>query len=228
MKFAAASTWSGAVNIDSGLTNQGLITLNYTIPAGGDFDWRYRVEDTYANSFPAAAGAWVDAFGNSSSPDFRSDQVPPADPLAQSPNNTDVEANHPVQGPVVLHWTESTDNGPTSGISYELQVARDGGFLDIEAQIFSSAGTSAYPVTLTVERDNKFWRVRARDIGGNFSSWSTPLSFRVVYDDKLDHGAGDTKKSCGFGANAAGSLAGLLCGLALVGLAATQLRRKLA
>ncbi|HTF55770.1 MAG TPA: kelch repeat-containing protein [Planctomycetota bacterium] len=219
VKSASAPTWAGAATIDSGLTNQGLITVNYTIPTGGDFDWRYRVEDTYANSYPATPGTWVEAFGNASSPDFRSDQVPPADPLAQNPSNVDVEAGHPVEGPVVLHWTESTDNGPTSGISYELQVAREGGFIDIEAQIFSSAGTSAYPVTLSVARTNKFWRVRAKDIGGNLSAWSPSLTFRVVYDDKLDHGAGDAKKSCGFGATAAApSVALALLALALIGL----------
>jgi hypothetical protein len=110
-----------------------------------------------------------------------------------------------------------------SGISYELQVARDGGFIDIEAQIFSSAGTSSYPVTLTVERDNKFWRVRAKDIGGNFSAWSPALTFRVVHDDGFDHGAGDASKSCGFGASAAAPGAALvLLGLALIGLAAAR------
>ena len=225
VKNVNTAVWT---NLDSGLTNQGLITLNWNIPSDGAYDWQYRVEDSYANSYPAAINGWVDAFDNVTSPDFRSDQIPPADPLAESPNNVDLQVDHPVVGYATLAWTESTDNGPVAGISYEIQVARDGGFIDIEAQIFSTAGTSSYPVQLTVSRYDKHWRLRARDVGGNFSQWSTPLAFRVVYDDKLDHGAGDAKKGCGMAATAAGSMTGLLYGLALLGLAATRLRRKLA
>jgi hypothetical protein len=77
---------------------------------------------------------------------------------------------------VTLSWKESTDNAPTVGIQYELQVAKDGGFINIEAQLFSPAGTSNYATVLTVDRDNKYWRVRARDIGGNLSAWSAPLT----------------------------------------------------
>jgi len=226
VKNVNTATWT---NLDSGLTSQGLITLNWTVPADGAYDWQYRIEDSYANSYPLAINAWVDAFDNANSPDFRSDQVPPADPLALTPNNVDLEVDHPVAGMATLTWTESTDNGPVAGISYEIQVARDGGFIDIEAQIFSTAGTSSYPVLLTVSRYDKHWRLRARDVGGNFSQWSTPLTFRIVYDDHLDHGAGDAKKSCGMTVPAAaGSLTGLLYGLALLGLVATKLRRKLA
>jgi hypothetical protein len=216
VKNVNTATWT---NLDSGLQNQGIITLNWTVPADGAFDWQYRVEDTFANSYPLALNSWVDAFGNVSSPDFRSDQVPPADPLAISPSNVDLDVHHPVGGYGTLTWTESTDNGPVAGISYEIQVARDGGFIDIEAQIFSSAGTSSYPVYLTVSRYNKYWRLRARDVGGNFSAWSTPLTFRVVYDDQLDHAAGDAKRSCGMAATGTASLVMALLGFAILGLA---------
>ena len=220
VKDVTASTWT---NLDSGFQFQGLITIPWTAPANGAYDWQYRVEDTYGNSFPAAPNAWAEAFDNAASPDFRSDQVPPADPLAISPSNVDVVVDHPVSGKAILRWTESTDNGPVTGITYEIQVARDGAFIDVESQIFSSAGTSSFPVELTVARTNKFWRLRARDVGGNYSAWSNPLSFRVVYDDKLDHGAGDTKKSCGFGAGAPAAPGALL--LCLLALAAMAVRR---
>ena len=122
----------------------------------------------------------------------------------------------PVYGDVELHWMESTDNGPVAGISYELQVAREGGFIDIEAQLFSTAGTSTYPITLTVSRELKHWRMRARDLGGNFSQWSPPLTFRVTYNDGVDHGAGDGGK-CGLMVGAgAPSLVVALLGLALL------------
>ena len=219
-----AASWTQAsaiTSLDSGLTAQGTIALNYNIPAGGGYDWRWRVEDTFGNSFPLAANTWVEAYGtaaaaNTTSPDFRSDQVVPADPVAVSPSNVDFQVPDPVLGNVVLNWIESTDNGPVAGISYELQVAHDGGFNNVEAQIFSSAGTSSYPITLTVERELKHWRIRARDVGGNFSQWSPPLTFRVTYNDGDNHGGGDAKKGCGMAAFGGPSIIGILMGLALL------------
>jgi len=224
---AGSPTW---INLDSGLQNQGTITIPWNIPADGSYDWQYRIEDSYSNSYPDAMigtpAGWVDAFGNGSSPDFRSDQIPPADPIALGPSNVDIDVHHPVGGYATLNWTESTDNGPVAGISYEIQVARDGGFIDIEAQLFSTAGTSSYPVYLTVSRYNKYWRLRARDVGGNYSNWSPPLIFRIVYDDQLDHGAGDAKRNCGFGTPAGAPLgAAALCGLGLAVLGLAFQRR---
>ena len=232
VKPASASWTSNQVtSLATSLGAQGVHTLSYNIPADGAFDWRWRVEDSYSNSYPPATGAWVEAFGtlaapNTNSPDFRSDQLPPSDPIASSPHNVDTQVPDPVYGEVTLNWIESTDNGPVSGISYEIQVARDGGFSDIEAQLFSTAGTSSYPVTLTVSRFNKYWRIRAKDIGGNLSNWSAPLNFRVTYNDGFDHASGDAKKYCGMTATAVPGLGSAILGLVVFGLAA--LRRKLA
>ena len=224
----AAAAWtqtSQVTTLQTPLGAQGTHSLNFNIPADGGFDWRWRVEDSFGNSVPAAANTWVDAFStqtvpNTLSPDFRSDQVPPADPVAFSPSNVDIQVPDPVLGDVTLNWTESTDNGPVSGISYELQVARDGGFLDIEAQLFSTAGTSSYPITLTVSRYEKFWRIRAKDIGGNLSNWSNELSFRVTHNDGVDHSAGDAKKYCGFSATAVPALGSSAMGAVILLLSA--------
>jgi hypothetical protein len=221
---AASASWtqaSAVTSLATPLAAQGVQSLSYNIAADGSYDWRWRVEDTFGNSYPLLPNAWVEAFGteaapNTNSPDFRSDQLPPSDPIADAPNNVDIASPTPGSGPVVLSWIESTDNGPVSGISYELQVAREGGFNDIEAQLFSTAGTSSYPVTLTVARDNKFWRIRAKDIGGNLSNWSASKTFRVVYDDGFDHASGDAKKGCGFTAGATPILSAALMGLALL------------
>jgi hypothetical protein len=222
---AAAWTSNQVTTLQTNLGAQGTHTLSYTIPADGGYDWRWRVEDAFANSYPLLPTAWVEAFGseaapNTNSPDFRSDQVPPSDPIGTAPHNTDIQVPDPVYGDVTLNWIESTDNGPVAGISYELQVSTDGGFLGIEAQLFSTAGQSSYPITLTVSRFNKFWRMRARDVGGNFSNWSPPLTFRVTYNDGLDHGAGDAKKTCGMTVTPAATLLSSLFGLAILGLAA--------
>ena len=235
----AATSWtsgSGIDSLDSGLLPQGLISIPYTIPGTGAYDWRYRVEDSYLNSHPTAlattAAGWIEAFGteaapNAQSPDFRSDQETPADPVAVSPTNTDIQVPDPDSGAVTLQWMESTDNGPVSGISYELQVAREGGFIDVEAQLFSTAGTSSYPVTLSVSRFEKFWRIRARDVGGNFSQWSPPLTFRVTYNDGENHGSGDAGKTCGFAATPGGSPGGLvMLGLSILAVASRRSVRR--
>jgi hypothetical protein len=223
-----SASWTQANQVTSLATPmgaQGAKTLSFNIPADGGYDWRWRVEDTFANSYPLGPNDWVEAFGtfaapNTNSPDFRSDQIPPSDPVGVGPHNIDIQVADPDFGPVTLNWIESTDNGPVSGISYELQVARDGGFSNIEAQLFSTAGTSNYPITLSVSRFDKFWRIRAKDIGGNLSQWSPALNFRVVWDDGFDHGAGDAKKSCGMSVPGAPALGSALLGLVILGLAA--------
>ena len=114
----------------------------------------------------------------------------------------------------------SFTTGPTAGISYELQVAFDGGFLGIEAQLFSTAGTSEYPIALSVSRYEKYWRIRARDVGGNFSGWSAPRKFRVTYNDGVDHSAGDAEKNCGMTASAVPAIGSALLGLLILASAA--------
>ena len=88
-----SAAWTSAaaiVSLDSGLTAQGEITIPWTIPSGGGYDWRYRIEDEFQNSHPDALAntpeGWIEAFGtegapNASSPDFRSDQESPAEPV---------------------------------------------------------------------------------------------------------------------------------------------------
>jgi hypothetical protein len=224
-----AASWTSAqvVTLQTPLGAQGVKTLSYTIPSNGGYDWRWRVEDAFANSYPLQANQWIEAFGtvaspNTTSPDFRSDQLAPTDPVGLTPSDIDIQVPDPNTGAVTLTWIEATDNGPVSGISYELQVAREGGFNDIEAQIFSTAGTSQYPITLSVSRFMKHWRIRARDVGGNFSQWSAPLDFRVTYNDGVDHGSGDAEKTCGMGAIGAPTLGSALLGLAILGLAACR------
>ncbi len=231
----ANASWTQANQVTTLQTNlaaQGVHTLNYTIPADGGFDWRWRVEDAFGNSNPILPNAWVEAFGteaapNTNSPDFRSDQVPPTDPVATAPHNTDIQVGSPSVGDVLLYWNEAADNGPVAGISYEIQVATDGGFNGIEAQVFSTAGTTSYPVALAVSRYEKFWRIRARDIGGNLSNWSAPLTFRVTYNDGLNHSAGDAKKACGFTAGTVPALGCSMLGAVLLLLSAGRsLRRR--
>lgn len=223
---SASQNW-GAI-LSSGNGAQGIRSVTYAIPANGNFDWRWRVADALGNYAPTVNGvpAWVEAFGNDSSPDLRSDQVAPSAPVALTPANVDVQVNNAAGGPVTLTWTEATDNGPASAIRYEIQVSTDGGFNGIEAQLTANAGETSADVTLAESRYDKFWRLRARDIGGNIGPWSNVRTFRVTFNDGEDHAAGDADKGCGFGASAAfGSTAALLLGLAVLAAAAAAGRR---
>jgi hypothetical protein len=214
-----SQTWGPLLTSGNGA--QGLRSITYTIASNGSYDWRWRVADVLNNYAPMVNGVpgWVEAFGNTVSPDFNSDQILPAVPVALSPGDTDIQVASPASGPVTLTWIESTDNGPVSAISYEIQVAFDGGFNSIEAQLFSTAGNDSLVVPLSVSSFNKFWRLRARDVGGNFSPWSNIQTFRVTFNDGVDHAGGDGDKNCGFAAAALGSLPAALLGLALLAFA---------
>jgi hypothetical protein len=225
---SGSQAW-GAI-LSSGNGAQGLRSIVFNAPADGSYDWRWRVADALNNVTPSVDGipSWVNAFDNSASPDFRSDQVDPTAPVAVSPANTDVQVTHPAGGPVTLSWIESTDNGPQSAITYEIQVSRNALFTSIEAQLFSTAGNTALEVTLAEARTDKFWRLRANDIGGNVSPWSNVQSFRVTFNDGVDHASGDAKKGCGFSAvaEAAGSLTAALFGLLLLAFAGRKVSKK--
>jgi hypothetical protein len=223
VRASGAASWGPVVS--SGLRPQGLVTLDVPIAAGGGHDWRWRVADAFDNYAPSTNGTpeWVEAFENGVSPDFQSDQVPPAQPIAVSPHETDVTVREEWGGPVRLEWLESTDNGPQSAIRYEIQVSRNASFSNLEAQLTSSAGNSALDTVLSVNRNSKYWRLRARDIGGNLSAWSDVRTFRVVFDDGVDHAGGDGKKACGFGAGTRQGLP-LIALFAVLALAATGRR----
>ena len=225
---SGSQNW-GAI-LSSGNGAQGLRTVSYNIPADGSYDWRWRVADAINNYTPTENGSpsWVEAFGNQVSPDFHSDQVPPTAPAAVSPANTDIQVSDPVSGQVQLTWNESTDNGPASAITYEVQVSRNANFSSIEAQVTSPAGITSETVTLTVDRNSKFWRLRAHDIGGNTSAWSNVQSFRVTFNDGLDHASGDAKKNCGFSVagSSPGSAIALLIGVVILAFATSRRNRR--
>ncbi|HEY3227511.1 MAG TPA: kelch repeat-containing protein [Planctomycetota bacterium] len=195
---AGGSAWT---LIDSGLSAQGTIRVPYAIPAAGTYDWEYRVEDAAGNSFPEG---WAPAFGNDRSPDFRSDQVPPTAPVPRSPNGIDIDVPDPAAGLVTFEWEESKDDGPAEALTYELQVARDLEFDDLETSVDIPAGRTSWSVYLAVARESRYWRIRARDIGGNAGDWGERLEFRVTHDDGWNHAAGDGRNGCGYGAGGGG------------------------
>jgi len=208
--------------VDSGLAAQGTVQASYAIPAAGPYDWEYRVEDAAGNGYPEG---WAPAFGNDRSPDFRSDQSPPTAPVPRSPAGIDIEVQDPGAGVATFTWEASTDDGSAEAITYELQVARDLQFEDVETSILVPAGRTSWSVYLAVASDPRYWRIRARDIGGHVGDWGERLQFRVVHDDGWNHAAGDGRNGCGYGTSAGGGeTSGAL--LLLAALAGAALLRK--
>jgi hypothetical protein len=83
-----------------------------------------------------------------------------------------------IQGTAILDWNDSTDN--KSGIKrYEVQVDKHRDFLSLD----KSTSVTASGTTVTGFSDgNYFWRVRAQDNAGNWSTWSTPTNFTIIVD----------------------------------------------
>jgi hypothetical protein len=204
------------MQLDSGLVEQGLAQIYFTLPTKGAYDWEYRIEDADENSLPADVDSWLPAFGNDSTPDLRCDRVPPSDPVGLYPKAFDVPVGDPNEGDVTFGWTPGTDGNP--GVIHDLEIARAGSPTVREAVLTVPAGSGTATIRLPVWDGVRAWRVRARDIGGNVSAWSEPLEFRVVHDDRINHAAGDGVDSCAFGApTAAPRLVLLLVGLLVVG-----------
>ncbi len=222
----AADPWTSAVPVASALGPQGVHSVNYGLPAGGDYDWRYQVQDSFGNVTPNVGGVpdWIEFQGNTVSPDFRSDQVLPSAPQPVFPLNQDVLVPSLVSGDATLIWSAATDNGPPTAIRYDVEVAlNDPAFGTVTASANGLVPTNV-TFNLAVHRDNYYWRVRAVDIGGNLGPWSSVESFRVVGDDGLNHSSGDAHKAlgCSAGAGASGTAALLGLGFAI----AAALRRR--
>jgi hypothetical protein len=197
--------------LEGGLVEQGTVYFIFTLPTQGAYDWEYRIEDAEENSIPADVESWLPAFGNSNSPDLRCDLTPPTAPVALYPSDFDVAVGNPAEGDVTFGFTESVDDGPVEGLTHEIEITGTESILSIPV------GTGTATVRLPVSSEGRSWRVRARDIAGNVSAWSESLRFRVVYDDRINHAAGDGRTPCLFGSTASPSLGALLWAALAVG-----------
>jgi hypothetical protein len=198
--------------LQSGLVAQGIVQINYWLPTPHSYDWEYRIEDAEENSFPAGEDAWLPAFGNDATPDVRCDRTPPTPPAPLSPIDADLGVADPSAGDATFRWIDATDNGP---VVHDLEISREG-LDEPEAVATIPAGVGAATIRLSVSGDARTWRMRARDLAGNATPWSDPLPFRVVHDDRLDHAAGDGRKTCAFGAGAGARGAAILLALVIL------------
>jgi len=80
--------------------------------------------------------------------------------------------------PVIFTWTGISD---TSGVTYQLEVAKDLRFFPLEPGMRKTGLTEPNTV-MTLEPGTYYWRVKAVDRAGNESAWSlSPYSFQVGF-----------------------------------------------
>jgi hypothetical protein len=119
-------------------------------------------------------------------------------PSPLSPLDGDVPVKQP-SGDVFLRfvWSESTD--PEGGaVTYDIQIARDALFNDIEKFTTGITGTETQQTISIVGLPlTRYWRVRALDPQGQDSDWSNGIAMRLVLDDGINHGGGDCNISAG-------------------------------
>ncbi|MFA5858223.1 MAG: FlgD immunoglobulin-like domain containing protein [Elusimicrobiota bacterium] len=140
-------------------------TYANTVALGnGTFYWRVRAKDGKSNYSSWSASRSFTITIN--------DAVPPAVPTLTSPANSAALTSNSV----AFDWTDVTD---PSGVSYELQVAKETAFTTIEISKVDIA-TSAYTAASGPGNGTHYWRVRAKDGAGNYSAWAAGFSFSIA------------------------------------------------
>ena len=130
--------------------------------------WRVQASDGYMNSnWTATADFFVNRANDA-----------PGDPAVSSPaNNTHVSSLTPV-----LTVTNATDKDKNDTITYDYQIATDGGFTDIVASVTDRpqgpTGTTSWTTAPALGEDTPYyWRSRAVDNHGAPSGWVSASFF---------------------------------------------------
>jgi hypothetical protein len=133
--------------------------LTYTANSLLDIKYYWRVRAINING---AAGAW------SAAANFTIDSVPPAAPTLAGP--TDGTTTTTPQ--LTLRW-----NAVTGATSYELRLDTVN---PPAAPAILLGNTTSYIPPTTLPYGVYYWQVRARDIAGNWGSWSDIRSFTLI------------------------------------------------
>jgi stage II sporulation protein D len=105
------------------------------------------------------------------------DISPPTIPQLLSPqNNSSTEDSTPL-----FDWTDATDNNnDSSSVSYEIQIDDNLDFSSPEIYQRGLRNSQFEPSTPLSRNNTYYWRVRAKDKAGNFSSWSNTWKITIV------------------------------------------------
>lgn len=184
----AVSPTSGAVGetvsiSGTGFTPNSQVTLTYdgfsvvtvTASSSGGFSATFKAPKSTAGTHTILAS---DIGGASARTAFSMEGQPPATPTLIQPSEGVREGWS--RADVTFVWTEVSD---PSGVTYNLQVARDAGMSTLLVNATGLITNSFEKPKLT--QGDYYWRVQAVDNAGNYGSWTTPSSFVVAYPDFL-------------------------------------------
>jgi hypothetical protein len=207
-----------SITVAGTVDNRGRQANTLATANGGTVKLLYH--DSVSVSGSIQTGRLFDAGPDSSSLQCNAE---PTTPVLISPHAVDVGVPTPTGAASIgFLWTQCFDPEGFS-ITYELELAKDALFTDIEAsQVDLSINETSQVIFLTGLPATKFWRVRARDLQGQEGAWSTTGTFRVVLDDGVNHGA----KDCSISVGAMGVwLAPALLGFGLIGFGLRRRRK---
>jgi hypothetical protein len=153
----------------------GIAASTYTlIPAEaltpGQYYWRIRAVDGAGN-----VGSWSEnwSFTVNPIPPAPTDNTPPPTPSLISPTN----GENMIDNTPLFNWSDVND---PSGVTYELSIANDAGFVSI---VLAKSGLTLSTYKLISDEalpaGTYYWRIRAIDGAGNVGSWSENWSFTV-------------------------------------------------
>jgi len=152
------------VDNDSGFGSPAVDTItsssDYTPGSAlGDdlYYWRVRAKGSLTDW-----GNWASAWS------FTIDTQGPNAPSLLSPGNTTTTNNSTPE----FDWT-----GVSGAVEYQLQV--DDGSAFVSPTIDSTTTNTAYTPAPALSDDLYHWRVRARDVAGNWGSWSAPWTVTI-------------------------------------------------
>jgi hypothetical protein len=140
----------------SGSTSSTSVSIS---PAEGKWYWRIRTKDVAGNYSGWSSAIW-----------FGRDATAPTNGSPSSPaNGTWTNASS-----ITLSWSAGSDS--LSGVSlYEYQVDDDPAF----GSPNYSGSTSSTSVSISPAEGKWYWRIRTKDVAGNYSGWSSALQFGV-------------------------------------------------
>ncbi len=168
---AAESYHFQLINSTTGQTlvyeNQSINTNSITLDAAlltndAEYQWKVKALNTIPTSTPFASRT------------FYIDRINPNQPQNTSPLNNSTQI---INQPITFNWTIPSDTGTIqSTISYVIEFSNTSDFSSIFQT--SNASSNSFQQTFQSEGDY-FWRIIAKDISGNTSTYSSYYKFTI-------------------------------------------------
>jgi hypothetical protein len=145
----------------SNITNTSATLNNTIVSQDAEYQWKIRaVNNTSKTAFASRV--------------FSLDKVNPNQPQNNLPANNAVKV---ANQSITFDWVSPTDTGTIqSPISYTIEFSNSNAFTTIIQTSNSSTTTFSQIFTLSGEY---YWRIKASDVAGNSSIYSTPFKFTI-------------------------------------------------